>query len=317
MTSESTDSFLVTGGTGFVGSYVVKELLNHGKEVVAVSRTPGASSSSFLLYADLRDTWTIDAIDWGELPQFKCLIHCASQDGNALYKLKHGAEIGSSNIRMVLNILDLAVRRRIPKVVVISSAEVYRVDLEPPVSEDSALHFPADDEISGYILGKLMSERLASMYRSQFGLKVVMARPVNVYGAGDNLSHGRLIPQIIRKCASGEPIEIWGDPSRPRRFVHVEDVAAAIRCISEQEQYDAVNISCEESTSILQVIESVASKMGKSPKILYRDEVGGSRVIPVLDNSRLKSIIDFSFMPLELGLSRTVASYDKATDGWK
>ncbi|NNN19250.1 MAG: NAD(P)-dependent oxidoreductase [Acidimicrobiaceae bacterium] len=303
-------NIIVTGGSGFVGSHVSEELVSCGADVTVLSRTPPSNSNVKHIPLDLRDADAARRVGNSCTGQFAAIVHCAAMDGNAKYKQENASEILESNVRIALNTFALCELVKVSKVVVISSAEVYRSGQNIPVVEADPFGSPVDFQNNGYLTSKIILEYLAAQYRILLGNRVVVVRPSNVYGPGDKLENGRLIPNVIHSCLNGLPIDIWGDGKQRRSFLHVDDLSRAIRCLIELEVCpDEVNISAAKDSVISDVVATIVRLTGTSSQIRLCPDLPSGHAVPKFDISRLSSLIDFEFRDLESGLIETVESF--------
>jgi dTDP-4-dehydro-6-deoxy-alpha-D-gulose 4-ketoreductase len=310
---------LITGGSGFLGSHLVRAISSKGATVISVSRSasptetdPTPSQSVVRTFqTDLLNPSDIAALCKYTVPRIDVLIHCAALDGNAMFKSQYPAEIVANNLRFATNVLEAARLSGIGDVVLVSSAEIYSRDIQNPVREadDFRELFPYPSD--GYTLSKVMIELLGDVYAQQFGLRVYVPRPTNLYGPGDisGSERGRVIPTMMDKILSGEKVEIWGDGQQRRSFVNVDDAARAIMLMVEQERVGPFNIATMETTTIESLASTLFTLFNRPQRIEFdRSKPVGHRD-RVLDVQSLYEILDFTPRPLSEGLAETADWY--------
>jgi nucleoside-diphosphate-sugar epimerase len=309
---------LVTGGSGFLGSYLVRALADKGAIVISVSRNPLAIDNGTATVGvvrpfqmDLLDSSEIAALCKDNERPIDVLIHCAALDGNAAFKSLHPAEIVTNNIRLASNVLEAARLSGIGDVVLVSSAEIYARNANNPVHEaddfTTLFSYPGD----GYVLSKVMIEMMGHVYAEHFGLKIYVPRPTNLYGPGDisGAERGRVIPTMLGKILSGEVVDIWGDGQQSRTFINVEDAARAILLMVEKMRVGPLNIATMEAITIEALARSLFELAGKPQRIRFDPSKPVGSRDRILDVQSLYKILDFEPRPLIKGLRETVPWY--------
>ncbi|MEU6118752.1 NAD(P)-dependent oxidoreductase [Streptomyces sp. NPDC047117] len=313
---------LVTGALGFIGSHFVEQLTARGATVLALHRgerpatkrelasLPGAERIRFVA-VDLRDAEETRAAFKYLAPSIDTVVHCAGLDGNAQFKHEHSAEILDSNQRTTSNLLNCVRDFGADEVVVMSSSEVYCGPLTSATSEDDDYRAHMRYTDNGYVLSKTYAEILSGLHHKQFGTNVFLVRPANVYGPRDSFdtSRGRVIPSMLAKTEAGEEIEIWGDGSQTRSFVHVADLVRASLCMVETGKHRVLNIGTTEETTILDLARMVTDVLDRPERIRTVPSrpvgIAGRR----LDLSRMFEVIDFDPRTLRAGLEETIRWY--------
>ncbi len=301
----------VTGGSGFIGSHFVEELANFGATVRCIYLYREANIDWLKNVKGKIEFTQLDVLDPTDLSNtckgVHTLINCAAKDGNLEYKISNPATILDTNVRIVSNVLNTAVKNSIKTVVLISSAEIYPSNAKSPVKEENDYNHNFDNLSNGYVLSKRYSEILGMMYQKQFNMNVYSPRPTNTYGPRDKFdSANRIIPMLIKKIINGELIEIWGDGLQQRSFIYVKDLVWSVMSMMVRKKYTVLNLSSDESVSINQLIKRISDITGKKAKIKYNiDKFGGIKK-RVLDNNKLKSIIDFQLKSIDEGLLETI-----------
>ncbi|MFH8528937.1 NAD-dependent epimerase/dehydratase family protein [Streptomyces tendae] len=310
---------VVTGGLGFIGSHFVEQLLEHGACVTCVHRgekpevlevLPSANRAR-LLSLDLLDDTALSAALRSVTPRVDLIVHCAALYGNADFKKRNPALILDANMRMASNVLRAARACDVGDVVMMGSAEIYSELAPSPAREDDDYRrYPVPTQ-NGYALAKIYTEMLAEFFRTQYGMRIFVPRPTNVYGPRDDFdaSVSRVVPSLMNRIARGEDIEIWGDGSQTRTFVHVRDVVRATLRMVESNRHHTLNIGTREEISILGLAKLLSSVFGapESIRLVPAKPTGpGART---LDVGRMDELIDFEPTALRDGLEETARWY--------
>lgn len=218
----------VTGGAGYIGSTLVKKLVEDGNQVVSVDnlmngdygplRALGMSEKATLHVADIRDGRRIEE----SLAGSDAIAHLAALPG--LVKCRERPEEAASiNLYGTQQVLEAARRLDVGKVVFCSSAAVYGKPVELPVTESHPLR-----PLNLYGVTKLAGEKLMELYFDNYGIETINLRFGNVFGVGLYTNYDTVIPKFVRMGLDGEPLTVYGDGTSSRDFVHVEDVVQAL-----------------------------------------------------------------------------------------
>jgi GDP-L-fucose synthase len=308
----------VTGGSGFIGSHVVEQLLALEARPLVLTRQ---RSPRFLRQAmDRIEIRVCDLADYSQtfeaMKGASAVLSLAATVAGLEYNARHPASIFQSNLQTFFNAIRAANELKVERFGVVSSACVYPRHCSIPTPESEGFVDEPEPTNSGYGWAKRMEEFLAAKYAEEFGLSVAIARPYNAYGPRDNFDpvSSHVIPALILKAfsAAGGQFRVWGDGSHSRSFLYVDDFArGVIEVAARYPAADAVNIGADEETTIRETAELVAK---------FVSEVAGSKVEPRFDpqgltgqprrhcdTSKLESILGFKAkVPLTEGLRRTV-----------
>lgn len=280
---------VVTGAGGFIGSHVVETLLATDTRVIALYRTdppPFTAPNLQTFPLDLLDENELRAVLRYAAPNAHTVIHTAAMDGNAAFKRDNTALIFDTNLRIGSNVLNCARDSGVENVVLVSSAEA-------SVESDN-----------GYALSKSVVELLAEQYRKQYGMRIFLPRPSNVYGPRDKLD--RVIPAMITRIASGQDVEIWGDGSQTRSFVHVHDVVAAILGMVDS-GIDALTVATRETISILELARTLCALLDVPERVRLDLTKPTGAPARAFDTTRMYELV--TPRPLRQGLGETVSWY--------
>jgi nucleoside-diphosphate-sugar epimerase len=313
---------LVTGGSGFIGSHVVETLLEAGAHV---SSTISARKNDAIRVDPNKPTGQakVVKVDLTRLEDCKqacraqeIVISAAHLDGSTAYKQAHPASIFRQNMLMTLNMLEAARFADVERLLILSSAEVYPPDAEVPTKESESLASIPGQQNDGYAWSKRMSEFSAQSYAREYGLKIAIARPNNVYGPKDHFdqARGRIVPVLISKAIeSSESIPIWGNGEQVRSFLYVKDLAKGlVQLIDRFPEPDPVNFAGNEEITIKQLAESILQLMGKTAKIRLEPGKPSGPQRRVLDISKAKEKLGWvPTTTLKNGLQATIEFYQE------
>lgn len=262
---------LVNGAGGFIGSHLVKRLRAENVWVRGVDlKKPEYSNSAAneFVVGDLRDPRVVSDAMRG----VEDVYQLAADMGGAGYIFtgEHDAAVMHNSALINLNSLQCAVEGGVERIFYSSSACIYpehnQMDPSNPIcSEESA--YPAGPD-SEYGWEKLFSERLYLSYMRNFGLKVRIARFHNIFGEEGTWDGGRekapaALCRKVAQASEGGAIEIWGDGTQTRSFLHVEECVEGVRRLVESNFTGPVNIGSEEMVTINQLAELVIEVSGK------------------------------------------------------
>jgi GDP-L-fucose synthase len=295
---------LVTGGTGFLGTHVVEELLADGDRVVAFGRAD----------CNLLERAAIDAALERVRPD--AVVHLAATVGGINANRAAPGRFFYENALMGIQLLEACRIARVPKIVVAGTACSYPVDTPIPFVETNLWHGYPEPTNAPYGLAKKMLLVQAQAYREQYGTNAIYLLAVNLYGPRDNfdLETGHVIPAMIRRFlaardSGASDVVLWGDGSPTREFLHVRDGARAYRLALER--YDGpepVNIGSGDEISIRDLAALVAKSTGYEGSISWDTSKPNGQPRRQLDASRARSAFGFeASIELEDGLAETIA----------
>jgi CDP-glucose 4,6-dehydratase len=316
-------SVLVTGGRGFIASWLVRTLLAEGHSVASFDREgpgndrPGRRSGVALLgiedeveelRGDLRDPDAVGGVLARVRPEL--VFHLAAQTlvGPAA---RSPAETFDVNVRGTWTVLEACREHGVPRVVVASSDKAYGAHDELPYREHLALQPTAPYEAS-----KAAADLIARSYWEAYELPVAVTRFANVYGGGD-VNFSRLVPEAVSAALDGRPPVLRSDGSPHRDLLYVEDAARAYLAVARALQRgegrgEAFNAGGERPYTVLEVVETIArlAGTGVEPDIQGSGNPDGEIERQYVDSTRLRELTgwrpEFS---LEEGLSRTIEWY--------
>lgn len=296
---------MVTGGAGFLGSFVVDKLKQRGCHTVVVPR-----SKKY----DLRDHEAIVRLYNDVKPHI--VIHLAAVVGGIGANRANPGQFFYDNAIMGLQVLEYARRLGVEKFVAIGTICAYPKFTPIPFREDDLWNGYPEETNAPYGLAKKMMLVQAQSYRAQYGFNAIYLLPVNLYGPRDNfnLATGHVIPALIRKYAEAKEsgrheIVLWGDGSPTREFLYVEDAAEAI--LSATEHYDGsepVNLGTGEEITIRDLAAMIAAELGYSGETVWDRTQPNGQPRRCVDVSRAQQMFGFrAAHSLREGVAKTIA----------
>jgi GDP-L-fucose synthase len=306
---------IVTGGAGFLGSFVVEKLKQRGAVEIIVP-----TIDEFNL-CDIHDIQRLfdRALGSTKNPDLHTLvIHLAALAGGIGANRARPADFFYVNLIMGVQLMHEAWKRGVDKFVAIGTICAYPKYTPLPFKEENLWDGYPEETNAPYGLAKKMLLVQAQAYRDQYGFNAIFPLPVNLYGPRDNfdLQTSHVIPAIIRKCVEAQArdekqIVLWGDGSPTREFLYVEDAAEGILLASER--YDGnepFNLGSGMEISIKNLAEMVARLSGFTGEIVWDTSKPNGQPRRALDISRAETFFGFrAKMPFEEGLRRTIQWY--------
>jgi nucleoside-diphosphate-sugar epimerase len=307
---------IVTGGTGFIGSHFVAELLASQASVICLYRhsSPRLPASGRLsnVRVDLSDEVALRHVFEEAVPRgVDAVIHCAAMWGGVGFRFNHPATVFEANFRPVANLLRCAQEHGVTEVALLGSGEVYRSSGTRPLREDDDVQVDLRDATDGYYLAKAYEEMLASSYQHEYGMNVFRPRLTGIYGPGDNFdpAASRVIPTMLARAAVGQEIVIWGDGSQTRTYMYVTDLVQAVLQMIEKNKHHTLNVGTAETVSLRRLAHLVCAALGKPDRITFDAAKPTGRSSRTLDLTRLDGLIDFQPRSLGEGLRQTAKWY--------
>jgi len=292
---------LVTGGTGFIGSFVVERLLDEGATVRVPLRAENFRALSSRraeiewLEGDLRDSeYCIRLVEGMDE-----VFHLASSRRNTEYHLKRPSDVMNENVRMTLALID-AVREHPVPVTFFSSANV------PPTMDILAL--AQAEKVDGYVLGKTLCETLWFTAAHQRKFPLLIVRPVGVYGPRDTFKEdANLIPALMVQTRDAKTsLKIRGAGNRERAFLYVEDLVDALFRLREADAQGVQYVTTHEVVTVQELAEQIRDLVNPDLPIEFdTSKTITQRAIPVLAPHDV--LTEITWTTLDDGLKKTYA----------
>jgi GDP-L-fucose synthase len=299
---------LVTGGAGFLGSFVVDRLRAAEADVVV------PRSAEY----DLVDRGAVRRLLADAKPEI--VIHLAARVGGIGANRDNPGRYLFENAMMGLNLFEECRLARIPKLVATGTICAYPKFAPVPFKEEDLWNGYPEETNAPYGIAKKMMLVQSEAYRDQYGMNSVVLFPVNLYGPRDNfdLHSSHVIPAMIRKCVSardrGEAeVTLWGDGSPTREFLYVEDAAEGI--VLAAERYDSsepVNLGSGREIAIRDLAQEIARAARFTGRFVWDTSKPNGQPRRQLDVTRARERFGFEARtPFPVGLAATVAYYEQ------
>jgi GDP-L-fucose synthase len=299
----------VTGGAGFLGSFVVEKLRARGCSEIFVPRSKDY---------DLRERAAIVRMFNDARPTM--LIHLAAVVGGIGANREHPGRFFYENAIMGIELIEQARRFQLPKLVVIGTICAYPKFTPVPFKEQDLWNGYPEETNAPYGIAKKSLLVQCQAYRQEYGLNAIYLLPVNLYGPRDNFDprSSHVIPALIKKCVDArrrsEPfIECWGTGAPTREFLYVEDAAEGILLAAEHyNKPEPVNLGSGREISIRDLAALIAKLTGFTGEIRWDPSKPDGQPRRCLDTERARREFGFEAKtPFEEGLRRTIAWYEQ------
>jgi GDP-L-fucose synthase len=298
---------MVTGGAGFLGSFVVERLRAHGCEDIFVPRRQEY---------DLTRTEEIDDALMVSDPQV--IIHLAAVVGGIGANRAEPGRFFYDNGIMGIQLIEKARLARVEKFVCIGTVCAYPKYAPVPFREEDLWNGYPEETNAPYGLAKKMQLVQLQAYRQQYGMDGIFLLPVNLYGPRDNfdLRTGHVIPAMIRKFIEAKErgeatVTLWGTGSASREFLYVEDAAEGIVLATERyDGADPVNLGAGFEITIRDLAEKIARLTGFEGEIVWDTSQPDGQPRRSLDTSRARERFGFvAETSFDVGLRHTIDWY--------
>jgi nucleoside-diphosphate-sugar epimerase len=305
---------IVTGGAGFIGGEVTRQLVGRGYEVRVVDDLSKAGhpvpQGVDFQQADL----TVPGVAEELFSGYDACLNLAAKIGGIGYFHEYPATILSENNKLYSMTFEAAVKHQMSRMVYVSSSMVFESATRFPSKESDLSEIPPP--LSAYGFSKLSGEWYCRAFADQHQLQYTICRPFNAYGVnelpGDEVGYAHVIPDLIKKVLAGQdPIEILGDGRQTRAFTHVRDIARGIITALESDAAinDDFNISASRETEVVELARLIfdACSTGREFRVVsvpgFTYDV--QRRIPSTEKAR--QILGFEAeVPLEEGVGEVI-----------
>jgi GDP-L-fucose synthase len=297
----------VTGGAGFLGSFITAKLRERGAKEIFVPTIENYNLVEPEAVRRMLDDSQPDVI-----------LHLAAHVGGIGANRLHPAEFFYDNLMMGVQLMHQAWKRGVEKFVALGTVCAYPKFTPVPFKEDDLWNGYPEETNAPYGLAKKMLLVQAQAYRKQYGFNAIFLLPVNLYGPRDNfdLESSHVIPALIRKCIEAqergeETVEVWGDGTPTREFLYVEDAAEGILLAAERyNKPEPVNLGSGFEISIKDLAELIRRLTGYRGRLVWDTSKPNGQPRRALDTSR--ALAEFGFKAqthFEEGLRRTIDWY--------
>lgn len=298
-------TILVAGGTGLVGSAIVREFKRVNRDVVGISSKDVNlldRDKTFAYIKKLNPTAIIDAA-----------AKVGGIGGNNAFPV----EFLTQNLQIQSNLMDAAHAAKTEKFVFLGSSCIYPRNCPQPIKEDYLLTGELEQTNSAYAIAKIAGIELIKSYRKEYGYKWISVMPTNLYGPNDNfdLETSHVLPALIRKFIEAKQnnkseVTVWGSGTPLREFLHTDDLAKAILlCMEKYDDAQQINVGSGVEISILDLANKIAEKVGFSGSIVMDANKPDGTPRKVLDITKVSNLGWKPTISLDQGIASTVEWY--------
>lgn len=303
---------VVTGGAGFLGSYVVEGLKSRNCQDILVP-----TIEEF----DLRQEANIKRMYKEMRPHIT--IHLAATVGGIGANREHPGKFFYDNLKMGIQLIEQARLHKIEKFVVIGTVCAYPKFTPVPFKEEDLWNGYPEETNAPYGLAKKMLLVQSQAYREEYGFNSIYLLQVNLYGPRDNFSpeSSHVIPALIKKCLDAKrqnmnTIEIWGTGKATREFLYAGDAAEGILLATEHYNgREPINLGGGFEISIKDLVKMIVNLTGFKGKIMWDKSKPDGQLRRRLDTSKAKEYFHFEAkIPFREGLKKTIDWYIQETE---
>ena len=300
-------TMLVTGGAGFIGSHVAREILELGHEVVVIDDLSGGfrdnvPAGAIFVEGSILDRNLLETMF--ERWQFPVIYHFAAYAAEGLSHFIKNFNYRNNLIGSV-NLINCAVNHNVSRIVFTSSIAVYG-PAQVPMTEDTA-PLPEDS----YGIAKRAVELELQITQRQFGVDYTIFRPHNVYGEMQNIGdkYRNVIGIFMNQLMQNSPMTIFGDGNQKRAFTYIRDIAPMMARAGSEKAFrnEIFNIGSDDPITVNQLAAQVATAFQREPRIAHLPERNEVK-IAYCDHEKLRRVVGaLPSTPLAEGLARMAA----------
>lgn len=305
------DPIYVAGHRGLVGSAALRAL-----EAAGYTNLITRSSADL----DLREQQAVRDFFRSERPEW--VVCAAAKVGGIVANNDYPGEFIHDNLAIQTNVIENCRTAGVKKLIYLGSTCIYPKMAPQPIREDHLLTGPLEPTNEAYAIAKIAGLKMCEAYRKQYGLQSVTLMATNLYGPGDNfdLERSHVIPALMRKAheaklADAAAMEVWGTGAPLREFLHVDDMASAVRfCLENDVPHSMVNVGTGEEISIADLTRLICEVVGFRGELAFDTTKPDGTPRKLADSSRLRGLGWAPAIGLRDGLAATYDWMLKSAD---
>jgi dTDP-glucose 4,6-dehydratase len=301
-------NIVITGGSGFVGSYLCEKLINDGHEIIVIDNLLTGSTENIKNLMDNENFSFVehDVQDHIEIEnKVDYVLHFASAASPKAYT-EHPVNTLKAGSVGTINTLGLA-KKHNAEYLLASTSEVYGDPLISPQNEEYWGNVNPNGERSMYDEAKRFAEAAVATYSRSYDLKTKIVRIFNTYGPRMQLNDGRVVTNFITQALRNENITIYGDGSQTRSFSYVEDTVAGIISLMNSSEYDVFNIGNPTEMTVGELAEKIIELTDSTSEIKYLELPNDDPKQRKPDITKAKTKLNWEpKVKLEEGLIKTI-----------
>ena len=305
-------TYLITGGTGFIGSNIAKSLVANGQKVIIFDNNYRGSIKKIkdfrrkvkFVKGDIRNENDLKKAANGA----NVIIHLAYINGTKFFYSKPELVLEVA-VKGILNVFEVCKKKRIKELFIASSSEVYQTPIKIPTKEEEMLKIPdVFNPRYSYGGGKILSELMGVNYGKKFFRKLIIFRPHNVYGP--NMGNEHVIPEFISKMKKkNNHFKIEGTGEEIRSFIHIDDFIRAFQLILKKGKHlNIYNIGTNEKVKIKDLAKIVANIFSKKIKIKRSPLKKGGTKVRLPSINKIKKLGFKQKLTLKNGLRKLLST---------
>ena len=304
---DSNSKIYVAGNTGLVGSAIIRMLKSKG--YTNILSTPHSNW-------DLRSQEDVNRFFRINKPDYVFLA--AAKVGGIGANSEQPADFIYDNLMIQTNIIDAAYRHGVKKLLFLGSSCIYPKFPKMPITEDQLMTSELEPSNDAYAIAKIAGVKMCQAYRKQYGFNAIAVMPTNLYGPGDNFDHNssHVLPAMISKFHGSHDksehweVELWGDGTPMREFLHVDDLAeACYTCMETYDDSELINIGTGEDVTIKELAETIKDVVGYENNIKWDTDKPNGTPRKVLNVDKMKSLSWEPKISLREGIESTYQWY--------
>ena len=296
----------VAGHLGLVGSAILRALQQKGFENL-ITRTHSE--------LELKDSTAVREFFADTKPEYVFLA--AAKVGGIHANNTYPAEFIHENLLLQANVIHESWRHEVVKLIFLGSSCIYPKQCPQPIKEEYLLTGKLESTNDAYAIAKIAGIKTCQSYNKQYGTNYLSVMPTNLYGINDNFhpENSHVVPSLIRKfhkakIMNSESVNIWGDGTPRREFLHTDDLAAAVLFLMENyNDSEIVNVGCGQDQTIMELAETIQEVVGFKGYLNFDSSYPNGTPQKILDISKIKLLGWKPNIPLKEGLKQVYQWY--------